>query len=212
MEDTQVIEMLMEGGNSFAGKKRIPHPNQEKADAGQMIFTKDDETGDPVTKANAEKIDMTKVNRSELKAAFLETFEKLNDIVKKEKGIPLWNDFNVVKSGLAFNGSSTWMFRDEIGDEEFTKYKKKVGDIDITVPASRMVDLFNVLLKYEDKKIGQIEYLGNNRANPSEKQQINAVFKYETKIEEDAYEDEKGNMYDVTGKKIPDTEIVKIIK
>jgi hypothetical protein len=177
MEDRDIIESLMEGGNSFAGKKRVIHTDPKKAAEGKMMFTSDDK-GETDTKAKAEKMDMTRINRTALKKAFIDTFKKLNDAVKKETGKPLWNDFGVVQSGLAFNGSSTWMFRDEISDDEFTTYKKKVGDIDITVPADRMIDLFNVLLKLEDKKLGEIEYLGNNRENPSDKQQINAVFKY----------------------------------
>jgi|SaaInlStandDraft_4_1057021.scaffolds.fasta_scaffold09183_2 hypothetical protein len=164
MDEAQIIEMLMEGGNSVA----VDREKTEK-------WTRKDQ----VVKATAEKMDMTRVQRTLLKNEFLKAFKKLNDTVKKETGRPLWNNFNVVKSGVAFNGSSTWMFHDEISDDDFTKHKQKVGDIDITVPKDRMIDLFNVLLKYEDKKFGNIEYIGNNRPTPSDAQQINAVFKFE---------------------------------
>lgn len=156
MDDKEIIISLMEGGNATAINR---------------------ETGE--AKEQAQKMDMSRVQRSILKKEFIETFSKLNDLVKKSSGSPIWNNFNVVKSGVAFNGSSNAMFSDEISDEEFKKYKPKVGDIDITVPRNRMEDLFDVLKKSEDKKIGNIEYVGSNRKSASDIQQINAVFKYE---------------------------------
>lgn len=156
MNDNEIIISLMEGGNATAINR---------------------ETGE--AKEQAQKMDMSRVQRSVLKKEFINTFSKLNDLVKKSSGSPIWNNFNVVKSGVAFNGSSNAMFSDEIADDEFKKHKPKVGDIDITIPRDRMVDLFDVLTKYEDKKIGNIEYIGSNRKSASDIQQINAVFKYE---------------------------------
>jgi len=164
MEDKEFIKNLMEGGNSVA----VDREKTEKWDRENQVV-----------KARAEKMDMTRIERKVLKSEFLKTFELLNKEVEKETGRPIWNDFGVVKSGLAFNGSSTSMFDDNISDADFIKHKKKVGDIDLTVPRDRMIDLFDVLLKNEDKKFGNIEYIGNNRKSSSELQQINAVFKYE---------------------------------
>lgn len=156
MTDEQIIEMLMEGGNSVA---------------------KDRETGE--VKQMAHKMDLSRVNRSHMKNALLDMFSKLNDLFKKEYKRPLWNDFSVVKSGLAFNGSSTYMFDDTISDEEFTKYKPKVGDVDVIVSKENGQDLFDLLAKYEDKKIGELVYLGNPKAKLGNGHQINGVFKYE---------------------------------
>lgn len=205
MKDEEIIESLMEGGNSWAGIRTV----DEK---GKRILKKGEDGKTPVTKASAQKMDMSKINRKELTKEFIKTFKKLNDIVKKETGQPIWNDFSVVENGSAFNGSSKWLFHidtDEltITDDEFKNLKPHVGDIDITIPKNRMVDLFNVLLKYEDKKIGNIEYLGNNRANPSEDTQVNAVFKYEipgsdyiaypqVDFEPSQYEDDKPTEWD----------------
>ncbi len=170
----------------------------------------DRETGE--AKAQAQKMDMSRVQRSTLKKEFIKTFSTLNDLVKKASGKPIWNNFNVVKSGVAFNGSSNAMFDDSITDDEFMKHKPKVGDIDITIPRDRMIDLFDILSKNEDKMIGNIEYIGSNRKSGSEVQQINAVFKYESTIEMDAFMDDDGKIYDLNGKLIPKNEIEKIIK
>jgi hypothetical protein len=170
MEDRQIIEMLMEGGNSVAVDRKKTTIWDRK---------------NIVKKAEAQKIDMSKVSRSQLVKEFINTFEILNTTVKNKTGKPLWNNFNVVKSGIAFNGSSEAMFdRKKVADDEFAQViekqkNNKVGDIDITVPRDRMVDLFTVLLQHEDKKFGNIEYIGNNKKEASDAAQINAVFKYE---------------------------------
>jgi len=175
MKDNELIEMLLEGGNSWAGKRKADGSFETE----EVINKKGKKENKALTKGQAQKMDMTRVQRGLLKKEFLNTFKKLNDLVKKESGEPLWNDFSVVTSGLAFNGSSTWLFHDDISDDDFVKHKKKVGDIDVTVPSNRMIDLFDVLLKYEEKMIGNIEYIGNNRPSASANQQINAVFKFE---------------------------------
>jgi len=161
-----MIEKIFEGGNSVA-------VDRSKTPSGK--WNRENWT----TKAQAEKMDMSQLQRSSFRKEFLHSMEELNKTVQKETGRPLWNNFNVVKSGIAFNGSSNAMFDDSINDDDFLKAKPKVGDIDITVPRDRTEDLFDVLLKYEDKKFGKIKYIGNNRQSKSTVQQINAVFEYD---------------------------------
>ena len=59
-------------------------------------------------------------------------FKVLNTLFEKETGSPIWEDFEVVKSGYV-NGSSQFFFDDGIDDDEFKKHKPRVGDVDITI-------------------------------------------------------------------------------
>lgn len=163
MTDEQVIEMLMEGGNA------------------RYI---DRETGE--VEGFADKMDLKKIPRKVLVDETVKVLEKINDLFKKKTGKKLWNNFSVITSGKALNGSSSSLFNKDITDEEFTKHKPKVGDIDITFPKEFMGELWELLNDIEKKQLTpMIKYLGhkNSNMNPEaakNQSQINAIFEIDS--------------------------------
>ena len=163
MEDKQIIEMLMEGGNAR-------YINRE--------------TGD--VEGFADKMDLKKLPRKKLIEEIINVLSEINELFKKKTGKKLWKNFNVITSGKALNGSSSSLFNKDITDEEFVKHKPKVGDIDITFPKEYMGDLWKLLNSIEKKKLGKMTtYLGHKNSNMNPKaaanqHQINAVFEINT--------------------------------
>ena len=157
------IERLMEGGNA------------------RYI---DRETGE--VKGFADKIDLKKIPRKVLIDEIVSVLSEINNLFKKKFGKKLWNNFNVVTSGKALNGSSVSLFNKDITDEEFVKHKPKVGDIDITFPGELMSKLWEFLNTIENKKLGTMtRYLGHRKSNATKNEvnsldQINAIFEIDT--------------------------------
>ena len=197
MRDEEYIDVLMEGGNSFSGK-RVTDENGNTIfnDKGKATFATNAEGG-TVIKAHAQKMDMSKIDRNDLINEFKKAFRALNALVasNSKSHEPLWTEeeFKSVENGKAFNGSSKWLFHVDTADlsisnDEFKAKKPHVGDIDITVPKNRIVDLFHTLDAIETSetvnpigtKLGEsnIYYIGHNKLSPSEDSQINAVFRY----------------------------------
>jgi hypothetical protein len=136
----------------------------------------DRETGEE--KGRATKVDISKLGRSEFVGEFLKVFAYINGKFKREHGKPLWDDFGVVDSGFAFNGSSESLFDKNIDDETFLQHKPVVGDIDIIIPRDKLKPLFELLEKLEGKNItSEVTYLGQNKKT-QHGHQINAVFEY----------------------------------
>lgn len=159
MEDRQVIEMLMEGGNArFINR----------------------ETGEVA--GFADKMDLQKLPRTKLVDEMVKVLSSINDLFAKKYGEKLWKNFSVITSGKALNGSSSSLFNKDITDEEFVSHKPKVGDIDITFPGEHMGKLWELLNSIDGKKLGDFtKYLGhkNSNMNPADaanQHQINAVF------------------------------------
>lgn len=138
-----MIEFLVEGGNVTATNKK---------------------TG--VT-YNADKIPLEQLTIEKFRKNVIQLFNDINEKFKKKFNYPLWNDFSIVKSGLVFNGSTSFIMDPNIDPKEILKYKKSAGDIDIMVPKEKMKDLWYFLDENEGLKIGDFEYLGNNRLNPN---------------------------------------------
>lgn len=159
MEEHEIIQSLMEGGNA------------------RYI---DRETGEVA--GFADKMDLEKIPRGKLVDEMVKVLSTLNDLFNKKYGEKLWKNFSVVTSGQALNGSSSSLFNKDISDEEFTKHKPKVGDIDITFPGEHMGKVFELLNTIDGKKLGDFtKYLGhkNSNYNPhaaAAMHQINAVF------------------------------------
>ena len=133
------------------------------------------------TLAYAEKVDLAKIDRSQMRNDFFKMFAILNKLFERKYKTLIWKDFKVVKSGFAFNGSSDAFFDKKISDEEFLKHKPKIGDIDLTIPHEHLKPLFNLLASLEGRKVSKnIKYLGQNRKSQLG-HQINALFKYTQK-------------------------------
>ena len=115
--------------------------------------------------ARPQRMDMSKVSRKEIRKKLLDLFKDLNIQFGKKYEEPLWPSITVLTSGHAFNGSTEHLFDPEISDAEFKKYKKVVGDVDLTVPKKQMSKLFDLLADLEKKKLGggHFVYLGQNK-------------------------------------------------
>lgn len=135
--------------------------------------------------AVAQKIDLRagRINRQDLRRDVIEMLRVLDAEFKRDHGKPIWDPAQrdeILGSGFAFNGSSSHLFAppETLSDEEFIRYKPKVGDIDLTVPAERMDQLFSTLNRREDKQLTpRIAYIGHNKKAPGT-HQINALFAY----------------------------------
>lgn len=130
----------------------------------------------------ARKIKLKIFNRGQLVEEFKRMFVKLNDEFFRKYEEPIWEDFSIILDGSAFNGSSDAFFNNDITDEEFVKYKPKVGDIDVTVPKEKLHRIFELLSEQENVWLTEnILYVGQNKKDLSalgKKDQINSVFMY----------------------------------
>lgn len=76
----------------------------------------------------------------------------------------LW-DSNLLKNKEFLSGSSLHFFNTNIPDEEFTKVKPKVGDIDTQVDKHKEANLEKFLKKAQGKQVGPAKFLGYKRGN-----------------------------------------------
>ena len=135
--------------------------------------------------AYAEKIDLRtgRIQRQDLRRDVIEMLQALDSEFQRDHGETLWDPAqrdDILGSGFAFNGSSSHLFAppETLSDDEFIQYKPTVGDIDLTVPADKMEDLFATLNRREDQQLTpKIAYVGHNKKNPGS-HQINALFAY----------------------------------
>ena len=132
------------------------------------------ETGEIL--GDAEKIDLKNVNRTKLTKSLQLMFSQLDKLYEKKHGKNLWNDFSVIESGHAFNGSSEHFFNKQISDAEFKMHKPMVGDIDVTIAHDKLKPLFDLLAELENKNVTPaFVYKGQNKKQ-QQGHQINAIF------------------------------------
>lgn len=134
------------------------------------------EGGNVVVKnIKADKIQIEKMSKEQfehLKESLSNLFKKLNDsfMIKYDKYI--WSNLeNLIKTGKIFSGSTRLMFVKSY--EDFVKYKKVIGDIDIQVPSENIKELEMFLDSNEGKTYGNFIYLGKGGNSPI---QINTIF------------------------------------
>jgi len=163
MNDKDIMISLMEGGNA----RYIDRKTGEVA-------------------GFADKMDLKQIPRKVLVSEIVDALKKINDLFEKKNGEKLWNNFSVITSGKALNGSSASLFNKDITDEEFIKHKPTVGDIDVTFPGQYMGKLWELLNTIDGKKLSKmVKYLGhkNSNMNPqaaANQAQINAIFEIDT--------------------------------
>lgn len=125
---------------------------------------------------DAEKMDLKKVNRSKVTKSLLQMFTELDKLYEKKHNQKLWNDFSVIESGHAFNGSAEHFFNKQISDAEFKMHKPMVGDIDVTIAHDKLKPLFDLLAELENKNVTPaFVYKGQNKKQ-QQGHQINAIF------------------------------------
>ena len=131
--------------------------------------------------AFADKVDMRVIDRTTFRHDIIEMLKQLDQLHKKSFNVPIWNPKSrdrLLTTGEAFNGSSEHLFGSKVSDEEFAKYKPKVGDIDLTVPEQHIKTIFDLLGRLEGKKItNKVTYVGQNKSK-QHGAQINALFAY----------------------------------
>jgi hypothetical protein len=170
--DVEGIKLIKEGG--AAGAMRLDK-TYKKLPTGK--------------EAMAQKVPLIKIGRSAFVNEIKIMLEKLNSRVH------LWSDFESVKSGLAFNGSSAHVFNtNEFSDDEIVKLKPHLNDIDLTIPKEKLDDLrkyfsskdMDSLPDYEptngNKLSDRIHFVGFSRVGLPD--QVVSIFAYYINPEE----------------------------
>lgn len=127
----------------------------------------------------AQKIPLEKIGRQKFIKKFIEIFEKIDELFYKKFKKHIWKNKSILRNGVAFNGSTSFIMNPEIPDEQVIPYKKTAGDIDVMVPEEYKYELWELLndLEKSPKILPGVIYKGNNKLSPSMiNDQINAVF------------------------------------
>ncbi len=126
----------------------------------------------------AQKIPIKEIGRSEFIKKFTELFLNINKRFKAKYKFQLWKDTSILKNGLAFNGSTSFIMNPEISDDEIIPFKPTSGDIDIMVPSDSKEQLWHLLDDLEGKEVMTgVTYMGCNKPTVSSiGDQINSVF------------------------------------
>jgi hypothetical protein len=120
--------------------------------------------------ARAEKIDLKKFKRSDIVDDIVNMLAVLNEKFEDAYDKKIWSNFEVVRSGKAFSGSTEFFFDLTIPDDEFVKHKPSVGDIDVIIPKNVSEDFEEFMPTIEGEKLlddngAYIKYLGQDRAD-----------------------------------------------
>jgi hypothetical protein len=125
---------------------------------------------------SADKIPVDKLSKEEfesLKKEIIETIKAINNSFEEEYHKPLWPNLNnLISNKKIFSGSTKLMFSKDY--DEFKRYKKVVGDIDLQIPEENMKDFKEFLPKYEGENFGKMVYFGQGGRSPI---QVNTIFK-----------------------------------
>ena len=88
----------------------------------------------------------------------------------------------ILNSGYAYMGSSEFLYSPTIPSEEYNRFKKKTGDIDLLIPDSKIESLWNLLNLIKGKKLtDNITFVGHNKITVASirGEQINAIFEFD---------------------------------
>lgn len=128
----------------------------------------------------AQKIPLKEIGRSRFIKKFIEIFEEIDKRFEREYKRPLWTNKSILKNGVAFNGSTSFIMNPEIPDDQVVPFKPTSGDLDIMVKSSDKADLWTLLDSFESSPniMPDVEYMGSNKRTISSiGEQINCVFK-----------------------------------
>jgi len=112
----------------------------------------------------AQQIDLKVHNRGYMVPVLNTLLYGINDAYAKKFGGPLWNP-KTLSSKKFLSGSSLHFFNTDIPDDEFSKVKPKVGDIDTQVNKESEENLEQFLNSVQDKVVGNAKCLGFQRGN-----------------------------------------------
>ena len=123
----------------------------------------------------ADEIDLKVQNRSFMVKLLDKLLTDIDNAFKARNKVPMWSP-ELLKSKQFLGGSSLHFFNtDGISDEEFAKYKPKVGDIDTQIDKNLEGQVEEFLNSITNKKIGDAVFLGFSRGN----EQYNGLFEFE---------------------------------
>jgi hypothetical protein len=131
--------------------------------------------GDPdkgETVHQADEIDLTIHNRTVMVGLLNRLLHSINQTFAKKYKRPIWSA-ELLASGEFLGGSSLHFVNTTgISDEEFAKYKPKVGDIDTQVDGTIAPQVEEFLKSMTNKKIGKSTFLGFDYGT----EQLNGLF------------------------------------
>lgn len=123
----------------------------------------------------ADEIDLKVQNRTFMVKLLDKLLADINSAFKAQHQVPMFSP-ELLQSKKFLGGSSLHFFNtDGISDEEFAKFKPKVGDIDTQLDKNLEPQVEQFLTSMTNKKIGDTVFLGFSRGN----EQFNGLFEFE---------------------------------
>lgn len=126
-------------------------------EGGNMSIAGEDGTEVMATKLQVAK--MTPEQFEKFKTSFFSFLMELSDMYKERFGTPIWTDESLITEGKIYSGSTRAFFQKPF--EEFTKYKKSVGDFDVQLPESTMEHFPSFVEELTGKTIGDFTFYGS---------------------------------------------------
>lgn len=108
---------------------------------------------------NAERIDLTKQERSVVTKKIMTALKAINSSFEEQTGDPIWKPALLANKNF-LSGSAFHFFNDEISDKTFVKYKSSVGDIDTQVDKNIDSTLKEFLTKNKGATFGPVKLIG----------------------------------------------------
>lgn len=112
----------------------------------------------------AQQIDLKVHNRGYIVPILNNLIHSINDAYAQQYQTPLWEP-KLIQQRAFLSGSSLHFFNTDIPDDEFTRVKPKVGDIDTQVNKDYEANLNQFLAAHQNKVIGPATLLGFQRGN-----------------------------------------------
>ena len=112
----------------------------------------------------AQQIDLKVHNRNYIVPILNNLLNGINHAYTQSQNGPLWSD-KVLKSRDFLSGSSLHFFNTDLPDDEFTRVKPKVGDIDTQVNKEAESNLAQFLNSVKGQVVGNAKFLGYSRGN-----------------------------------------------
>lgn len=126
-------------------------------EGGNMSIANDDGTEVMATKLQTGK--MTKEQFEDFRQSFFHFLKELNRKFEIRFGEKIWNNESLITEGKIYSGSTRAFFQKSF--EDFTKYKKSVGDFDIQLPESCKDDFTVWVEELTGRTIGDFTFYGS---------------------------------------------------
>lgn len=112
----------------------------------------------------AERIDLEQHNRSDVVRALVDSLKQINRSFRETTKLQLWSD-TLISSGKFLSGSAAHFFDlNAHTDEEFSKVKRFVGDIDTMVPDALTPFIRSWLSEVTGHEFGDLKLIGHKES------------------------------------------------